>query len=361
MDGLQHPWGMAFLPNGDILVTERGFPGEDGRPGQVRIVRDGELLPDPVTGLPEIRVGGQGGLLDIALHPEFESNRMVYLSYAKPNDDDSEGTTAVIRGTYEEGALTSVEEIFEAEAWTSGRGHHGSRLAFDRDGYLFISVGDRQASPSGDLEAHPAQDLTNHYGTIVRLHDDGSVPEDNPFVGHEEALPEIWSYGHRNPQGMAVHPETNEVWANEHGPQGGDELNLIRPGVNFGWPVVGFGVNYGPGEPIHEAVNVEGMEPPVLSWTPSIAPAGMMIYSGDRFPQWQGSVFSGGMSGQYRILSRATVDGTQLLNEEVLLPGEYRIRDIRQGPDGYVYIATDHRGGELTPIIRLVPATDTGN
>jgi aldose sugar dehydrogenase len=357
VDGLQHPWGMAFLPNGDILVTERGSPGDDGRPGQLRIVRDGELLADPVTGLPDIRVGGQGGLLDVVLHPEFESNRLVYLSYSKPNEDNSEGTTAVIRGTYEDGALNDVEEIFEAAAWTSGRGHHGSRIAFDRDGYLFVSIGDRQFSPSGDLEAHPAQDLTNHIGTIVRLYDDGSVPSDNPFVGHDEALPEIWSYGHRNPQGMAVHPETNEVWANEHGPQGGDELNLIRPGVNYGWPVVGFGVNYGPGTPIHEAVNVQGMEPPVLNWTPSIAPAGMMIYTGDRFPEWRGSVFSGGMSAQYRVLSRATVDGAQLLNEELLLPGEYRIRDVREGPDGYIYLATDHRGGELTPIIRLMPAT----
>ena len=357
VDGLQHPWGIAFLPNGDLLVTERGSPGDDGRPGQLRIVRDGELLADPVTGLPEIRVGGQGGLLDVVLHPEFESNRLVYLSYSKPNEDDSEGTTAVIRGTYEDGALNDVEEIFEAEAWASGRGHHGSRIAFDHDGYLFVSIGDRQFSPSGDLEAHPAQDLTNHIGTIVRLHDDGSVPSDNPFVGDDEALPEIWSYGHRNPQGMAVHPETNEVWANEHGPQGGDELNLIRPGVNYGWPVVGFGVNYGPGTPIHEAVNVAGMEPPVLNWTPSIAPAGMMIYTGDRFPEWRGSVFSGGMSAQYRVLSRATVDGAQLLNEELLLPGEYRIRDVREGPDGYVYLATDHRGGDMTPIIRLRPAT----
>ncbi len=356
VDGLQHPWALAFLPNGDMLVTERGRGGEDGRPAQLRIIRDGELLPDPVPGLPEVRIGGQGGLLDLVLHPDFEDNQLVYLSYAKPNEDDSEGTTAVIRARYENEQLVDVEEVFEAQAWRSGRGHHGSRLAFDDDGYLFITIGDRQASPSGDLEEHPAQDLTNHIGTTVRLHDDGRVPEDNPFADHDEALPEIWSYGHRNAQGMAIHPETGELWQNEHGPQGGDELNLIEGGANYGWPVIGFGVNYGAGTPIHEAVSREGMEQPVINWTPSIAPAGMMIYRGDQFPAWRGTVFSGGMSGQHRVLSRATVDGSTLLNEEYLLSGEYRIRDVREGPDGYIYLVTDHRGGELTPIVRLVPA-----
>jgi len=355
VDGLQHPWGLAFLPNGDMLVTERGSGGDDGRPGQLRIIRDGELLPDPVPGLPEIRVGGQGGLLDVALHPDFDQNRLVYLSYAKPNDDDSEGTTAVIRARFENDEMVDAEEIFEANAWRQGRGHHGSRLAFDANGYLFVTIGDRQASPSGDLEDHPAQDLTNHIGTTVRLHDDGSVPSDNPFVDDDEALPEIWSYGHRNQQGMAVHPETGELWQNEHGPQGGDELNLVERGANYGWPVIGFGVNYGAGAPIHEAVSREGMEQPVVNWTPSIAPSGLMIYSGDLFPAWRGSVFSGGMSGRHRVLSRASVDGTTLLNEEYILPGEYRIRDVREGPDGHIYLVTDHRGGDLTPIVRMVP------
>lgn len=357
-EGLQHPWALAFLPDGDMLITERGSSGENARPAALRIFRNGALLPDPVPGLPEVRVGGQGGLLDVILHPDFEQNRLIYLSYAKPNDDDSEGTTAVIRGRFENDELTDVEEVFEAEAWSSGRGHHGSRLAFDRDGYLFITVGDRQASPGGGAEAqrnHPAQDLTNHFGTTLRLYDDGSVPSDNPFAGRDDALPEIWSYGHRNAQGMAVHPETNDVWQNEHGPQGGDELNHVRPGVNYGWPVIGFGVNYGPGEPIHEFVHAEDMELPVLHWTPSIAPSGMMIYTGDQFPGWRGSIFSGGMSGQYRLLSRVTVDGQRLLTQELLLPGEFRIRDVRQGPDGYIYLATDHRGGDLTPIVRLEP------
>jgi aldose sugar dehydrogenase len=351
-EGMQNPWAIAFLPGGDMLVTER--------PGRLRIIRDGNLLPDPVPGLPEIREGGQGGLLDVVPHPDFESNRLVYLSYSKPNADDSEGTTAVIRGRFENDRLTNVEEIFEAVAWTSGRGHHGSRLAFDRDGYLFITVGDRQARPDGDLEAHPAQDLTNHYGTTLRLHDDGRIPDDNPFVGRPDALPEIWSYGHRNAQGMAVHPETNEVWQNEHGPQGGDELNLILPGRNYGWPVIGYGVNYGSGDPIHEDTHRAGMEQPVHYWVPSIATSGLMIYTGDRFPEWHGSLFTGGLAGQQ--LARTTVDGHRFADEETLLEGAVgRIRDVRQGPDGYIYLAIDAqrvRGGTggSTSILRLEPA-----
>ncbi len=358
VDGLHHPWAIAFLPNGDKLVTERGSSSSDGRAGQLRVIRNGELLPDPVPGLPEIRVGGQGGLLDVVLHPDFENNRLIYLSYSKPNSDHSEGTTAVIRGLFENDELHDVEEVFEAQAWTAGRGHHGSRIVFDHDGYMFITVGDRQASPGGGTEAqrnHPSQDLTNHYGTTLRLYDDGSVPSDNPFVGRDDALPEIWSYGHRNAQGMAVHPVTNEIWQNEHGPQGGDELNHIRPGVNYGWPVIGYGVNYGPGSPIHEVVSASGMEQPVLHWTPSIAPSGMMIYNGGQFPEWRGSIFTGGMSAQHRVLSRVTVDGRDLVSEELLLKGELRIRDVREGPDGYIYLVTDHRGGDLTPIVRLEP------
>jgi aldose sugar dehydrogenase len=354
VDGLQHPWAIAFLPNGDMLVTERGSGGDDGRPGQLRIVRDGELVPDPVPGLPPIRVGGQGGLLDVVLHPEFESNRLLYLSYSKPNEDDSQGTTAVMRGRFENDRMHDVEEVFEAQAWTSGRGHHGSRIVFDRDGYMFITIGDRQARPAGDLEAHPAQDLTNHIGTTVRLHDDGRVPSDNPFVGRDDALPEIWSYGHRNAQGMALDPETNQIWQNEHGPQGGDELNLIKPGVNYGWPVIGFGVNYGAGTPIHEAVRREGMENPVHHWTPSIATSGMMIYTGDRFPAWKGDIFNGGMAGQQ--LSRVRVQGETAVTVETLVRDMGRIRDVRQGPDGLIYLAIDDRPGGLTPIVRLEPA-----
>jgi aldose sugar dehydrogenase len=346
VEDLQNPWAIEWLPNGDMLVTER--------PGRLRIVRDGQLLPEPVPGLPEVRVGGQGGLLDVVLHPQFESNRLLYISYSKPNADDSQGTTAVIRGRFENDRLTNVEEIFEAQAWTGGRGHHGSRLVFDRDGYLFITVGDRQSPPSGNLSAHPSQDLTNHYGTTIRLHDDGRVPADNPFVGRADALPEIWSYGHRNAQGMAVHPLTGDIWQNEHGPQGGDELNHIRPGVNYGWPVIGHGVNYG-GARIHQSTSRDGMEQPALHWIPSIGASGMMIYNGERFPEWRGNVFSGGLSNQHQRLSRAIVDGQRVVREEVLLDGELRIRDVREGPDGYIYIAVDNRGGGRTPIVRLEP------
>jgi aldose sugar dehydrogenase len=350
VEGLENPWSMAFLPDGDMLVTER--------PGRLRIVRDGMLLPDEVPGLPAVRPRGQGGLLDVVPHPDFASNRLLYISYSKPNADASQGTTAVIRGRFENDRLTNVEEIFEAQAWSEGNGHFGSRLAFDRDGYLFITVGDRQAPTRGDLSSHPSQQLTNHQGTTIRLHDDGRVPSDNPFVGRTGALPEIWSYGHRNAQGMTIHPETNDVWQNEHGPQGGDELNLVLPGRNYGWPVVGYGVNYGSGDPIHEASSREGMEDPVHYWVPSIATSGQLIYTGDPFPAWRGNIFVGGMSGQHQRLARLTLDGQRVTGEEALLVGEARIRDIRQGPDGYIYLAIDDRGGNPTPIVRLEPASD---
>lgn len=344
-EGLVHPWSMTWLPNGDMLVTER--------PGRLRIIRGGRLLAEPVAGLPAIRAGGQGGLLDVVLHPNFASNRFIYISYAKPNADDSQGTTAVIRGRWENDRLVNVEEIFEAKAWTGGRGHHGSRLAFDRQGYLFITVGDRQAPPSGNLEAHPAQDLMTHHGTTLRLHDDGRVPADNPFVGRTGALPEIWSYGHRNAQGMAVHPESNDVWQNEHGPQGGDELNLIQAGKNYGWPVVGYGVNYRSGSAIHAGTVREGMENPVHIWVPSIATSGLLVYTGGAFPGWRGNLFVGGMAGQQ--LARLTLDGQRIVNEETLAQNLGRIRDVRQGPDGFIYLAIDDRGGAPSAIVRLEP------
>jgi aldose sugar dehydrogenase len=346
-EGLVNPWGMTFLPGGDMLVTER--------PGRLRVVRDGVLLPEPVAGLPPIRAAGQGGLLDVIPHPEFASNRLLYISYSKPGADGETGTTAVIRGRFENDRLTQVEEIFEAEAWSEGRGHYGSRLAFDRDGYLFITVGDRQAPPTGDLEGHPAQDLTNHFGTTLRLHDDGRVPADNPFVGRSGILPEIFSYGHRNAQGMVVHPETGEIWQTEHGPQGGDELNRILPGVNYGWPVIGFGENYRDGGPIHDSTHQEGMEQPVLHWTPSIATSGLAVYDGDLFPMWRGNLLAGGMSGSHRVLARVAFDERGAPVEENLLVGEFRIRDVRVGPDGYVYLAVDDRDGNPTPIVRLEP------
>ena len=342
-DGLQNPWSMAFLPSGDMLLTER--------PGRLRIIRNGALLPDPVPGVPEVYARGQGGLLDIALHPDFPSNRLIYLSFSKPVEGGSESTTAVVRGRFENGRLTNVQEIFEAD--TRGGGHYGSRLAFDRNGFLFITVGDRQASPRGDLEAHPAQDLSNHHGVTLRLHDDGRIPSDNPFVGRDDAHPEIWSYGHRNPQGLAIHPETGDIWLNEHGPQGGDELNLVQKGKNYGWPVIGFGVNYG-GTPIHDGTQREGMEQPVHYWVPSIATSGLLIYTGDRFPDWKGDFFVGGLVGEQ--VTKLSMDGRRVVNEEKVVMGHGRIRDIRQGPDGLIYLAVDHRRGGETSILRMEPA-----
>ena len=340
-DGFEVPWSMAFLPNGDMLVTER--------PGRLRIVRDGRLLPAPVAGLPQVFAQGQGGLLDVELHPDFASNRLVYISYSKPLTNGS--TTAVIRGRFENDALTGVEEIFEAQS--AGRGHYGSRLAFDGNGHLFITVGDRQAPSTGNLEAHPAQDLSNHHGVTLRIHDDGRVPADNPFVNQPGALPEIYSYGHRNAQGLAIHPETGEVWLNEHGPQGGDEINVVRPGANYGWPVIGFGVDYG-GATIHVGTAAEGLEQPAHYWVPSIATSGLMIYTGDRFPRWRGNFFVGGLAGQR--LARLTLDGQRVVSEETLLQGIGRVRDIVQGPDGFIYLAIEARGGNVTtPIVRLEP------
>ena len=340
-DGLEHPWSIAFLPGGDMLVTER--------PGRLRIVREGTLLADPVPGVPTVFARGQGGLLDVVPHPDFASNHLIYLSYSKPQDEGS--TTAVVRGRFENDRLTDVTEIFEAVS--QGRGHYGSRLAFDRNGFLFITVGDRQVPSRGDLEAHPAQDLSNNHGTVNRLYDDGRVPADNPFVNQEGARPEIWSYGHRNPQGLAIHPETGNVWISEHGPQGGDELNLILPGRNYGWPVVGYGVNYGSGTAIHEGTRRDGMESPVHFWVPSIATAGLLIYTGDRFPEWHGNMFVGGLAGQQ--LARLTMDGQKVKIEETLVHGLGRIRDVRQGPDGYIYLAIDDRRGATTSVVRLEP------
>ena len=344
VDGLVQPWSIAFLPSGDMLITER--------PGRLRIVRQGKLLPQPVEGVPKVFVSSQGGLLEVMLHPNFASNRLVYLSYSKPGADDSQSRTALIRGRFENDRLTGVEEIFEAVS--SGRNHFSGKIAFDKNGFLFLTLGDRQVPPEGNLEAHPAQDLSNHHGKIVRLHDDGRVPSDNPFVNRAGARPEIWSYGHRNAQGLAIHPETGDIWINEHGPQGGDELNRIQAGRNYGWPVIGFGVNYTTGLAIHAGTHREGMEQPVHVWVPSIGISGLMIYTGNRFPQWRGNLFAGGMVGQQ--LARLTLDGQRVVNRETLVQQMGRIRDVRQGPDGYIYLVTDDReGGKPTPIFRMEP------
>ena len=343
VDTLVQPWSIAFLPGGDALITER--------PGRLRILRAGKLLPQPVEGVPAVLHSSQGGLLEVAAHPDFASNRMLYLTFSKPSADGNEATTALVRGRYEDGRLTNVQQLFESVS--KGRGHFGGKIAFDRNGFLFLTLGDRQVPPEGDLEKHPAQDLTNHHGKIVRLHDDGRVPKDNPFVTQANARPEIWSYGHRNVQGIAIHPATGDVLANEHGPQGGDELNRVMPGLNYGWPVIGFGVNYTTGLAIHKGTQQKGMEQPLHIWVPSIGISGAMFYTGDRFPEWKGNLFVGGMAGQR--LARLTMKGTNVVSEETLVPQMGRIRDVRQSPDGYIYLITDDRDGKPTPIYRLEP------
>ena len=334
VEGLEHPWSVAFLPGGDMLITER--------PGRLRLVRAGRLLPDAVAGVPEVWARGQGGLLDVAPHPEFARNRLVYLSYSKPGPRGA--TTALARARLEDMRLAGFEDLFVAEAWGRGGAHFGSRIVFDREGRIFLSVGERG-------EKTPSQDLASHKGKIVRLAEDGRAAPGNPFAGRAGALPEIFSYGHRNPQGMALHPATGALWANEHGARGGDEINLVRPGVNYGWPVITLGVDYS-GAKIGEGTHKEGMEQPLHHWTPSIAPSGMAIYDGAAFPKWRGSVFSGALVLQH--LNRVAFDGTRPVRQERLLTElRQRIRDVRQGPDGYLYILTDEPRGVLA---RLVPA-----
>ena len=346
-EDLDHPWSMAWLPSGEMLIVER--------PGRLRIMRDGQLDPNPITGWPAVyRQRGQGGFMDIVPHPDFATNRLLYLSYGKPNEDGSMGTTTVVRGRLEGDHVEDVQEIFEADAWYDNNNHFSGRMVFDHDGYVFLAVGDRMLDP--DLLAdHPAQDPTNHMGTIVRLHDDGSVPSDNPFVGRDDALAEIWSYGHRNMQGLTVHPETGEVWSSEHGPRGGDELNLIVPGRNYGWPVVSHGIHYD-GRVITMEEGRPGMESPRFVWVPSIGTSGLTFYSGDQFPWWRGNAFAGGMVGEQ--LARVSLSDGVALSVETLLDGALgRIRDVREGPDGYIYLALESERGAspLSDVVRLEP------
>lgn len=346
VSGLVNPWSMAWLPNGDMLVTER--------PGRLRIVRKGKLVEAPVEGVPTVLTSRQGGLLDVILHPQFASNRFIYLSYSKPTGEPNAATTAVIRAKFENDRLSDITEVFLADS-KGAPGHFGSRLAFDRSGMLYITVGDRQIPPSGNLEAHPAQDFSNHHGTINRIHDDGRVPTDNPLVSRAGAKPEIYSKGHRNPQGLVIDAATGHIWSTEHGPQGGDEVNLIRPGANYGWPVVGFGVNYRTGSAIHAATMKEGMEQPAHVWVPSIGASGLMQYTGDKFPNWRGNLLAGGLVGQQVV--RLVLNGEKVESAEVILRQRGRVRDVRQGPDGLVYVAIENETGQPTPILRLSPVS----
>jgi glucose/arabinose dehydrogenase len=336
VQGLEHPWGLAFLPDGRMLVTER--------PGRLRVVHDGKLLPQPVAGLPPIAAVGQGGLLDVALHPRFAENHLVYLSYVARGQGGV--GTEVARGRLAGNRLEKVGVLFRQQPKSGGGRHFGSRLVFDREGYLYITLGDR-----GEMER--AQRPDDHAGSVIRLHDDGRVPADNPFRGRPGWKPEKYTLGNRNMQGAALHPETGRLWTHEHGPQGGDEVNVMRAGANYGWPVITYGVNYGIGTRIGEGTSKAGMEQPLHYWVPSIAPSGMAFYTGDRFPRWHGDLFVGALRDQ--LLVRLKLDGEKIVREERMLEGVLgRFRDVRTGPDGFLYLLTDESSGVLA---RLEPAT----
>jgi glucose/arabinose dehydrogenase len=335
-EGLERPWGIAFLPDGRALVTER--------PGRLRIVGMDGKLSEPLDGVPAVDAVKQGGLLDVALDPEFATTRLVYLSYAEKRAGGN-GTT-VARGRLGDSGLEGVQVIFRQQPAVSSGHHFGSRLVFARDGRLFVTLGDRFT------ERDKAQTLDNHLGKVVRIERDGKIPADNPFLGRPGALPEIWSYGHRNVQGAALHPATGDLWTNEHGPKGGDELNRDLPGRNYGWPKVTYGVEYS-GEKISDSPTAPGIEPPVHYWVPSIATSGLLFYTGARFPHWRGSAFVGGLASKQLV--RLEMDGHRVVREERLLEGvvNERVRDVEQGPDGSIYLLTDEIKGRL---LRVEPA-----
>lgn len=336
---LQNPWGLAFLPDNRMLVTER--------PGRLRIVDANGTLSEPIQGLPRIAVRGQAGLLDVALDPNFAQNRLVYLSFAEDRGEGRAGTSVARARLSDNGrALESLNIIFRQEPNYTGPNHWGSRLVFDREGNLFVTLGDRF-----DLR-NQAQNPANHIGKIVHIKPDGGAAPNNPFLNREDARPEIWSLGHRNLQSAALHPTTGELWTVEHGARGGDEVNIPQKGRNYGWPIISYGVDYS-GKKIGEGTKKEGLEQPVYYWDPSIAPSGMAFYTGDKFPAWRGSILVGALSG--KLVSRLDTNGNRVTGEERMLQqlGE-RIRDVRQGPDGFVYLLTDSRNGR---ILRMKPAT----
>ncbi len=328
-NGLDHPWSIAFISSNDWLVTERS--------GALRRVVNGEVLPKPISGLPNIAAVGQGGLLDVALHPDFESNQLVYLSYSAGSG--SKYGTEVLRARLANNALENVEVIFQAIPKTRGGRHFGSRLAFDDEGYLYISLGDR-----GDQDTAQQQD--KHMGAIVRIHNDGKIPTNNPFVHVANVLPEIYSFGHRNVQGMTFDNDTKTLWAHEHGPQGGDELNRVLPGQNYGWPTITYGANYGTGTKIGEGTEKPGMLQPTTYWDPSIAPSGLTVVNSPRYPQWQGNLLVGAL--KFQLLARLEIKEGKVVHEERLLERELgRIRDVKQGPDGVIYLLTDSDNGSI--------------
>ena len=339
--GLAHPWALAFLPDGRMLITER--------PGRLRVLKDGVLDPEPVRGVPAVRAAGLGGLEDLALHPRFAENHLLYFTYIKPVDANR-GTPVLARGRFDNGALVDVTDLLLTDVGPIGSSAVNARIAFGRDGMLYMS--------SGGNIGNLAQDPASLRGKMLRLRDDGSVPDDNPFVGRVGYRPEIYSMGHRNTLALVVHPTTGELWNNENGPNGGDEINVIQRGRNYGWPLLSFGRDY-PGPRITETPTRDGFESPLVTWIPSIAASGMAIYSGDRFPRWKGNAFVGSMrvgeidgTGHLeRIVFNAKME--EIRRESMLTELRQRVREVRQGPDGFIYLLTDEDPGAL---LRLEPA-----
>ena len=327
------PWGMVQLPDGSLLASERS--------GELRMIRNGRMLPEPVKGLPPILAKGQGGLLDLELHPDYANNGWLYLSYASPAENGSGGHTAIMRARLKGMQLVDKQLLYRGGPDGSTGRHFGSRIEFDNQGYLYFSIGDR-----GERDVNP-QDLSRDGGKIYRLHDDGRIPTDNPFANQAGAKAAIYSFGHRNPQGMARHPETGDIWIHEHGPRGGDEVNLIRPGKNYGWPEISYGINYN-GTKFTDLTAKAGMEQPVWYWDPSIAPSGMVFVTSDKYPQWQGHLLIGSLKFNYLVL--CTLDGNRITGQQTLFEGIGRVRNVRQGADGYLYVATDGGG-----ILQITP------
>jgi glucose/arabinose dehydrogenase len=327
------PWGMVWLPNGDLLITMRA--------GKLILVKKGQAESTTLSGLPNIAAGGQGGLLDIALHPDYANNHWLYLSYTKANNEGNK-STAIMRAKFDGQVLSEQEDIYVAQAYGRKGVHFGSRLTFDKQGYLYFSIGDR-----GQRDINP-QDITRDAGKIYRLHDDGRIPDDNPFISQSGAKKAIYSYGHRNPQGLVKHPKTGDIWSHEHGPRGGDEVNLVRKGKNYGWPEISYGINYS-GSRFTELTEKTGMEQPLWYWDPSIAPSGMTFITSEKYPNWQGNILVGSLKfGQVVML---TLDGNKVVKEQIIKDDLTRVRNVKQGPDGYIYVGVDGQG-----IYRLMPA-----
>lgn len=335
VSGMVQPWGMVFLPSGDMLVTEQS--GE-----MYRVDKDLNMI--PVAGVPTVKYRGQGGLLDMELHPDFENNQWLYVSYSdfRIEGKDTLAGTALSRYKFANDQLTNGEKLFEGHPYGTSGSHFAGRIEFDQQGYLFLSVGDRRK------ENENPQSLSNYCGKIHRMMDDGGIPPDNPYVGQDSIMPTIYSNGHRNPQGVALNPTTNQIWTHEHGPRGGDEVNIISPGLNYGWPVISYGIEYD-GTAFTTEVEKEGMEQPLIYWVPSIAPSGATFVTTDKYPGWEGDFLVGSLRFMY--LNRCVVEGDKIVREEPLLKGIGRLRNVRVAPDGYIYVAVEEPGY----IFRLMP------